>query len=133
MPFIFFIAKKILPYALHVSQLPPEDPCSLNTFILVNTVCSGHWMPEPQSLSSPKVRRFHCHFSQKINSVRHLLPLIVLFQNNFSYKQSQLAEPRTQICSIAIRSWEVYLSLMHWGSMVHTVGNPLNIERVFKR
>lgn len=38
-----------------------------------------------------------------MDSVRHLLPLIVSSQTNFSYKQGGLAEFRTHICSTAVR------------------------------
>lgn len=66
--------------------------------------------------------------------MRHLLPLIVLFPNNVSYKEDRLAESRSQICILAIRrAGKVHFGTFQWESRTQTLVNSSNIERVFKR
>lgn len=114
-------------------------PCSPTpspqwTQLAVDTGC------RTSTIVLPKVRNFHCHSSKKIDSVKHLLPPIVLFQNHFSYKQGGLAGPRSQMHSVATRERESAFGActlgggpVHWGGRIHTVEKSSNIERMSKR
>lgn len=110
MPLIFLLQRWSWPYVLHLLQSSQEDPVAQTLHL------SGHWMPGPPSLSSPKSETATATLPRKlILNGRHLLPPIVLFQNHFSYKQGGLARPRSQVHSAATRDRASAFGACTWG------------------
>lgn len=134
MPLIFFMGKMILALHTDLSQLPQEDPVAqplhFSEQLAVDRGCQDlHYCP-PQCQQNS-----HCHTSKKSDSVKHLLPPIVLLPNHFSYKQGGLAWLGLGHKSTPLlrENVKVRLRLVHWGDRVHTVENSSNTERMSKR